>query len=72
MTLTSFILGLFAVAKAVPIVYDALMAAISLFYQQEIERAKGERLEAIKELKDAKNPTETQAALGKLVRARAK
>ena len=71
MSIVAFISGLFAVAEAVPILRDALHSAISLYYAQKIAKSTKERADAIQILKDSNSVEEIQAALGRIVRARA-
>lgn len=66
-----FFTGFFAVMEAVPIVRDAFMAALSLYYSAKIEKAKRERHEAVKDLEKAQNVDEIALALGRIIRARA-
>lgn len=67
-----FFTGLFAVMEAVPIIRDAFMSALSLYYSAKIEKAKRERHEAVLDLEKATNADEIAEALSRIIRNRAK
>lgn len=66
-----FFTGFFAVMEAVPIIRDAFMAALSLYYSAKIEKAKKERHEAVSDLERAVTIEEISKALGRIIRNRA-
>lgn len=70
MTITAIISGIFAIFEAVPIMRDALYAAIDGVVARRVEAARQGRIGGYDELTKAQTPEQILAALGNIVRNR--
>lgn len=70
MTITAVISGIFAIFESIPIMRDALYAAIDMRIAARVEAARQGRIGGYNELQTAKTSEEALAALGNIIRSR--